>query len=235
MFKFSLCFVKEGIVKKSIALLIALVFCLGVVSPALAYSGVEGQVVDSVTGNGWSWGGDVYIINDITGYILATCFLSPTGYIVSNLPADPCTYGSAALFNFLWTAPSNGDDIDIVIDFSCALSGNCSGGPVGTPATLNVAYTEDTTDSDPYNINDVLDPETGTGPNAVQLSGMGGASSLGLALVLALVAGSSLLVKKNKAETLVYIPPAVIVEGELEVQAGSEIGGEFLESLSEDL
>ena len=59
---------------KKFAVLLALVLCLGVVSPALAYTGVDGQVFDSqAIPEPWQWGGDVLVINRSTNLPGALC------------------------------------------------------------------------------------------------------------------------------------------------------------------
>ena len=125
------------------------------------------------------------------------------------------------LLNFIPPAPVDGHDMKVVIDFSCAISGSCTGGPAGTPNPITLPYPEASPLGPPtYALGPI---PTGTGPNAVQLSGMSSASSLSLALVLALVAGGSVLIKKRlyKVGKPVYVSPEVAHEGDLEVKAGS--------------
>ncbi len=212
--------------KKSAALLIALILSLGLVAPALAYDGVTGTVIDSKTSSPWQYGGDVLIVDRDTNMIVATCMVELlTGKIIGAPGPNSCDYGSNVLFE-----PSGSDPnpfgtppvpMEVIIDFSCAISGSCSGGPLGTPAPIILHYDEAAPLSSLlYPLGNV---PTGTGPLAVQLSGMSGASSLAVALVLAVVAGGSMLVKKaqSKESENAYISPEVVYEGVIEVQAGS--------------
>ncbi|TFG73704.1 MAG: hypothetical protein E4H27_00295 [Anaerolineales bacterium] len=217
--------------KKSVALLIGLILALSVTAPALAYTGVDGTVRDSKIPSAWEWGGDVYIRISGTTSFVATCMLETTpgptlGQIVGSLGsgAGSCTWGSAAVFPANAPVPVAGQSLEVVIDFSCALSSNCSGGPDGTPDPITVPAIPFVQDASgvQYALGDI---PTGTGPNAVQLAGMNGTSGLGVALVLAMVAGGSLLVKstaKNEPDNA-YAVPEVIYEGVLEVQAGSPL------------
>ena len=211
---------------KKFALLIAVVLCLAVVSPALAYIGVGGQVLDSQTPQEpWTWGGDVIVMNRSTGLPVALCSLDLAGNIV-GAPGD-LTPATCDFADFLFGMPIPvpppllDEDIEIQIDFNCLLTGLCSGGPAGTPAPLSFMFKGAPLTSGYYMI--PPDNGTGTGPNAVQLSGMSSASSLGIALVLAVVAGGSVVLKKmvKREPETDYISPKVVHEGVLEVQAGT--------------
>lgn len=211
--------------KKTFALLIALILSLSIVAPALAYTGVTGDVIDSKTSQPWAHGGDVYLRDVTSNTIIATCTIDPAGHIVGvgGYPA-PCLYGANVIYAPSANLPPAGGEVKVIIDFSCAISSNCSGGPAGTPAPIITFYFED----DPVSsVPKALPPiSTGTGPNAVQLAGMSGASGLGVALVLAVVASGSLLVNRtsNKEPEIAYVSPEVVSEGVLEVQAGSPLG-----------
>ena len=220
--------------KKTVALLISLILALSVITPVLAYSGVSGLVVDSLTSLGWKWGGDVLVINRSTtpDTLLAMCSLDPGGNIVApgGVPATTCLYGASFFGPIPFAPPTIGvDNIDVIIDFHCNLSGLCSGGTEGTPDPVTVSYTE----QDPLGISlaDLGLIPTGTGPNAVQLSGMGGASGLVVALVLAAVAGGSIVINKRlyKVSKPEYLTPEVIHEGVLETRAGSTSGDDVLD------
>lgn len=205
---------------KKFALLFALILALSVTTPVFAYTGVTGQVIDTIDNGGWTWGGDVVILNSMTGSIIATCMLDGTGNIVGP-GGTLCQYNvSNALLPFLsLVPPAPGELIIVYIDFNCGISGTCSGGSVGTPASIFFPYPE-ATSALPFDVGQLM---TGTGPNAVKLSGMSSASSLGVALVLALVAGGSVLVSKKLKEEREpdYEVPAIVVEGDLEAHAGS--------------
>ncbi len=207
--------------KKSIALFIGLLLALSVTAPALAYTGITGQVIDSKTSAPWQWGGDVYVRNLLTNTIIATCTLDPSGQIVESV-GNPCLYTSSVFGSPTGVLPAPNDPLGVVFDFHCTASGNCSGGPSGTPSPTLVFYPEAVGALYPI----LLPIETGTGPNAVQLTGMKGRSSLGIGLVMAMVAGATLLVKSkvNTKPESTYSVPEVTYEGVLEVQAGSPLG-----------
>ncbi|MBK8985669.1 MAG: hypothetical protein IPM39_06250 [Chloroflexi bacterium] len=156
---------------KWIAVLFAICFIaagLFVPQPAAAYTGANVIVRDSVTIQPWVWGGDVYLVNQTTGTIAGTGELNANGQVsIPHGTGTLCTGVGGCV------SPLPGQVIELIIDFECQLSGNCSGGPNGTPQTFGeLTYTQNAL---PLYIS--RDVRTGTGPLAVSLSGIGGGSS----------------------------------------------------------
>jgi hypothetical protein len=217
--------------KKSLTLLVTMVLCLCFVSPVLAYTGVDGLVVDSVTLAPWTWGADVGVVDVSTGTLIAGCMLNPVGQIV-GLATPQCLYGLPPGPPVSPIPPLPGDSMLIVIDFSCSTTGGCSGGPSGTPAIIQIPYTE-AVGAGLYSIPAPV--PTGTGPNVVQLTGMSGSSGLAITLILAVVTGGSLVLKKKSQKELqtIYQAPEVVQDGVLEVQAGTT-GDDIVDGLFGD-
>ncbi|MDF1515534.1 MAG: hypothetical protein P1S60_17125, partial [Anaerolineae bacterium] len=109
--------------------------------------------------------------------------------------------------------------VEIIFDFSCLVGSSCSGGPSGTPPDLILNYVED----DSSTFYPVTNAYTNSGPNAVEISGLKGSSSLVLMTVLAATAGGSLLLRKDSSKKPAYITPAIVADGELGVRAGSPL------------
>lgn len=156
---------------KIVALLFA--FCLIIAGlltpqPAAAYSGVNLIVRDSITLQGWQFGGDVYLVNQTTGTTAGTAELDGNG-------EASITFGNGPLCDDVGgcVVPTAGQVIEIVIDFECQISANTCGGPNGTPQTFGeLTFTQNGL---PFFIS--RDVRTGTGPLAVNLTGLGSASS----------------------------------------------------------
>jgi len=152
------------------ALFLFLAFALLVPSSAFAYSGIKGSVIDSKTSQPWAYGGDVWVLNMATGEVIATGSLTAGG-------AFSIAYGNDGLgVGSLGAAPLSGNQVKIIIDFTCSQSVTCGGlgpAPNGDPGNSEFTYTE-------APIPGTLSAgyiKTGTGPTAIQLESLTVASA----------------------------------------------------------
>jgi len=161
-------------------------------SPAAAFDGINITVRDNVTGQGWTHGGDVYVING-NGDIVASGSLDGSGNLTLSYGTDDlsvCGVSCSAATGMM----------TISIDYTCTQSGNTCDPSNGTPATSTATtYTEISALPFPFSANIT----TGTGPSAVTLSGFGSSSNSdsGLALLVAtavLFAGASYVVLRRR-------------------------------------
>jgi hypothetical protein len=189
--------------KLSVALGLAVIASLAVATPALAYTGISGTVIDSKTLQPWTHGGDVWIVNNTTGSIVATCAVDSSGHITDGGAGNNngvCEYGEDYLGVGSLVTPAAGNQLEVVIDFSCTTSGACSGGSQGTPGFSSNPYTE----SPIPLLRNLGYIKTGTGPNAIVLADVTAQSSnLWLAVALAAVAlmgagGAVLLLRRRR-------------------------------------
>ena len=158
------------------ALVVAtLLLALAVTATSFAYTGVTGRVVDSEFLGRWQWGGDVYIV-DGDGDIVSTCEVSQAPGTRGDFL---CTYGDDDIGStpgFVGGSPDT-NPVTILVDFTCTVSGNCTGGPDGTPKTNQVTY-EELPVPVVYNAGFI---RTGTNPTAITLTGFateGGGTNL---------------------------------------------------------
>lgn len=134
-------------------------------SSAFAYAGVTGSVIDSKTSQPWGYGGDVWVLNVANGDIIATGALSASGTFSIAYGDDDLGVGS------LGSAPVSGNQVKIIIDFTCSQSGDCGGlgpAPNGNPGNSEFTYTE-------APIPGYLHAgyiKTGTGPTAIELESL---------------------------------------------------------------
>lgn len=134
-------------------------------SSAFAYAGVTGSVIDSKTSQPWAYGGDVWVLNMANGDIIATGALTASGTFSIAYGADGLGVGS------LGPAPVSGNQVKIIIDFTCSQSGDCGGlgpAPNGNPGNSEFTYTE-------APIPGYLHAgyiKTGTGPTAIKLESL---------------------------------------------------------------
>jgi hypothetical protein len=174
---------------------LSIVIAFFVPQPVAAYTGVNLYVRDSLTLQPWQFGGDVYLLNQTTGEIVATGQLDSSGQAVLDHGAGPLCNAVGVC-----TAPSIGNVIEIVIDFECQVSANPCGGPNGTPNTFGeLTYSQNTL---PFRI--LRNVETGTGPLAVNLSNIGGASGsvlpyAAVGLVMVLGVATMFVVRRRQA------------------------------------
>jgi hypothetical protein len=151
-------------------------------SSAFAYAGVTGSVLDSKTSQPWVYGGDVWVLNVANGDIVATGALSASGTFSIAYGDDDLGVGS------LGSAPVSGNQVKIIIDFTCSQSVDCGGlgpAPNGNPGNSEFNYTE-------APIPGYLHAgyiKTGTGPTAIKLESLtvspaGSTSTSWLALVV---------------------------------------------------
>lgn len=166
--------------KKLFSFLVAAVMLFGgflYASPAAAWNGVSGQAVDD-EGNGWTHGGDVYILNNTTGEIVGTGSLAGDGSFSVAYGDDGITCGCVNGGN-----PNAGNSMSVFIIYN--------NGGNGTPGTGQSDYNEAPI---PVNFN-IGAVSTGTGPTAVTLSGIGAdapaSSALPYALAVIVLAGAS--------------------------------------------
>ncbi|MFQ5433937.1 MAG: hypothetical protein ACE5FD_03590, partial [Anaerolineae bacterium] len=87
--------------KKFGVLLLVIVLLAVVAVPAFAHTGVTGKVVDSKTGQGWTHGGDVYVIDNCTvdgnGNITG-------GTLISGSPTPTTTLDGSGNYSYTWGA-----------------------------------------------------------------------------------------------------------------------------------
>jgi len=163
--------------------LVVLVAMLAVPTSAFAWSGVKGEVRDSLTGGLWGWGGTVWVINESAGGTLVG-----EGDIVGGLINITYESGKEPAFNDLITV---------------YIYPNPQ--PAGSPGMLTRSYTEVPEITVQYDFGNVM---TNTGPNALELVDFSVASqspsNTWLPLVLlvgsvALVSGAITVIRKRKA------------------------------------
>jgi hypothetical protein len=144
---------------------------LAIFMPTSAFSGATGQIVDSETFNPWQYGGDVYIFSR-RGIMHATCAVGAGDAVFS------CVYGQNDLGHpsCCVAPPVNGDRMIVHVDFTCSLSGTCSGGPDGTPTGIRCNYFE----ASGGGLMDCQQVETITGPTAIVLSDFSAAETSSL-------------------------------------------------------
>jgi hypothetical protein len=193
--------------KLLVALGLAVVVSLAVAAPALAYSGVSGIVINSLDLQPWTYGGEVWIVNNTTGDIEATCRLNTTTGAIEDGSGGSCDYGDSTLtgvsVNADATAPASGDQMEVVIDFGCSVDGaaTCPSGspPSGTPGFSSTPYTESAI---PF-VRNLGYIKTGTGPNAIVLADVTTQSSnvwlpAALAVVALIGAGGVVLLLRRR-------------------------------------
>jgi hypothetical protein len=168
--------------------------------PVAAWAGVNLIVRDSLTLQPWLYGGDVYLLNQTTGTTVATGRLDSNGQVV-------LTHGTCdSAVPDTCVVPAFGNVIEIVIDFQCQASGaslglSPCGGPNGPPNTFGeLTYTQNGL----INVRITRNVETGTGPLAVNLSNIGGASGsvlpyAAVGLVMVLGVATMFVVRRRQA------------------------------------
>ena len=135
--------------------------------PAEAWTGIVGEAIDSVDKDPWVWGGDVYVVNESTGDVVATTTLDGNG-------AFSVAYGDDGLgCSCVGAAPVDGDRVTVYILF------NSGGG--GTPGTGSISFTEAPI-AEVYNVGYI---QTGTGPTAITLQAVTTAPATTAPFVLA--------------------------------------------------
>jgi hypothetical protein len=158
-----------------VATLMVSLLAFGVV---YAYTGVNGTAIDSSTLQPWAYGGDVWIVNQSNGNILATCVLNTTTGAIQDGSSGTCDYGDDALASgIVNTTRANGNIIEVVVIFNQ--------GPNGQPADASVTFTESAIPTR-RNLGYI---KSGTGPTAVVLSDLSAeSSSMGWLPVVLIVA-----------------------------------------------
>lgn len=163
--------------KHKLVLVLFLVIFIGLVapSPAASYTGISGRVIDSKTLTAWLNGADVWIVNNSQGgAIIATGALSLVdGSFSLTWGTDGLNYASVGS---LGAPPSAGDQVEVIIDFTCGFRAAGNPGvpappatcpPInGTPATIGISIGQN---SIPIIYSVGTNLETGTGPTSVQL------------------------------------------------------------------
>lgn len=164
--------------KKFTFILVAVMMLLTAVAvtPAQAFSGVRGRVVDG-EGNPWTYGGTVTIYGDVGGSY------QPVGTGTLNT--------TSGVFNIGYTsAPDLFTTVYILIEYNA--------GPGGEPGTTQIEFTE-LSSNNPYNAGDI---DTGTGPTAITLQGINaaatGAPAVLAGVTLMLLAGATVLVLRRR-------------------------------------
>jgi hypothetical protein len=188
--------------KKLTVIVAVLLMSLVVVTPAFAYAGVDGQVIDSLDKNPWTYGGEIWVYNTSTGAVYATCVLDATGDFDDAGDPSPdglCDYGDNALgYGTIAAAPGFGTSITILIDYTCSSGSGCSPPANGTPGNYSHQYNE----APPPGYYNTGYIETGTGPTAITLVNATAASAnvwlpVGLA-VLALAVVGAVVVRRRR-------------------------------------
>jgi hypothetical protein len=182
-----------------LTLFVVVLVALASVTPALAYNGIKGTVIDSKNKEPWVHGGDVHLVN-ASGTTVATCKLNSVGEIVDGTPGNgetECNYGDNYLEVASFDGTAVGNDMTLIIDFECVLSPETCEPPAGYPESPNLTF--DDYAGLPETLYNFSWIETGTGPNAVSLAGLSGTSGLALMGVLPLAAVAGLgAVKLNR-------------------------------------
>jgi hypothetical protein len=136
-------------------------------SSAHAYTGATGNVIDSATLNGWTFGGDVYLVNNTDNCILGTAYLEANGtFTITNLVTNDL--GSTLCSS----SPGGNNTIVVLIDFTCAISTDCNGlgpSPQGPPGThSDCSFLEISVASFNFSCGYI---RTGTGPSHCPFTG----------------------------------------------------------------
>ena len=175
--------------------------------PAYAYSGVEGDVLDSFTLQPWTHGGEVFVLNLNTGALIATCALLIADAPPLEVGDFQCIYGTDGLGTgaTLGPPPANSDQVRVIIDYTCpVIPANCTGF-ADPPANTEYTFTELSFLTSNANTGSL---QTGTGPNAIELVDFSvttqSSSNTWLPFFLligsvALVSGAIILIRKRKA------------------------------------
>ena len=128
---------------KPILLLTILLIALMVTpTPAFAYSGVTGRVIDGSTGSGWTHGGSVLIINDTQGSIAGSGSLNPDGTFSVSYSIPPSLDNE--LYVYITLTP----------------------GSEGTPDPVSSDIYSEQSGARTYDVGDI---QVGTGPNSIEL------------------------------------------------------------------
>jgi len=182
--------------KKFAVLLAVIVLLAAAVVPAFAHTGATGKVVDSKTGTGWDYGGDVYVLEN--------CVVDSNGNIISGTLVDgagPQTTlstaaGSEGNYNYTWAALTNNTICVYIVLVDPP-------GPYPAPPAITAGPLTNLTfiTVSPLNFGNSA---TGTGPTAITLEGVstGTQSSLPLAAGLAallLVGVSFVAIRRRNA------------------------------------
>lgn len=173
--------------KRKFLVMLATVFALALTAQAtFAWTGVTGQAFDD-QGQGWTHGGDVYILNNATGDIEGTGTLAGDGSFSITYGTDGLTCGCV---NLDATAPTAGSSMSVFIIYN--------NGGLGTPGTGQANYSEAPI---PTAFN--LQVNTGTGPTAINLQSVstnaGVAMPLAVGVALLLLAGASIVILRRRS------------------------------------
>jgi hypothetical protein len=155
-------------IKKLLLPLAALLVWVLLATPAFAYSGIVGNVIDSETAAPWSFGADIYVVGSSSG-LIASDHLGANGsfniaYLTDNLGVCPSS---------VCNTPLPGERVTVYLDFTCGQSADCNGlgpAPSGPPGTAFKTYTEQSALNFRFGLGYV---QTGTSPNAVSLASFG--------------------------------------------------------------
>nr|WP_290665334.1 hypothetical protein [Ardenticatena sp.] len=154
-------------------LLVVLVSFLSIFAVSVdAYNRVQGQVIDSVNKEGWTYGGEVWVYDSNTGAVCATGTLDSQGGFSLALDGSEDFLGQGT--TSCTTATNNGNTLVILIDFTCSVfPSNCGSPPKGTPGTITHSFTQNPLPVT-YNAGYL---ETGTGPNSITLEIFSGSAA----------------------------------------------------------
>lgn len=164
--------------KKGMFVLVALVMLLTAVAvtPAQAFTGVSGTVVDN-NNDPWTYGGTVTLYGEVGGVYQEV----GSGNINT----------ATGVFDVAYTSdPDDFTEVLVLVEFNA--------GPGGQPGTTQLTFTE-VPSTNRYNAGKI---STNTGPTAITLQGVNAAETGSPALLagvaLLLLAGSSLLVLRRR-------------------------------------
>ena len=187
--------------KNKLFLLVAVILVAAMVfpTPAYAWTGVTGQVIDSLNLDPWAYGGQVWVVNNTNGTILIAAELDINGafnfaWLTDTLGplgvcgGSPCVDATAA--------PASTNSLELVII--------PYPGPNGTPGVISRTFNQNVIPAR-YNPGYL---ETGTGPTALELVDFSvtpqSSNNTWLPFVLlvgsvALVSGAVTVIRKRRA------------------------------------
>jgi hypothetical protein len=156
-----------------LVLVTAVLIGLAVPAPVTAYSGMSGGVIDSRNLDPWLNGADIWIVNNTQGGAIVATGTLNTADGTFNLAwgQDDLNYFANGGIPLLFP-PASGDQVELIIDFSCGYSSIYGANPAtcpplnGTPTTMSFSITQNAI---PIRYNLGTNNETGTGPTSVQL------------------------------------------------------------------
>lgn len=154
----------------TLSLMIVIVSLVVLAGPVSAFKGVQGQVIDSKTKQGWQYGGEVWVYDTSSSAICATGLLDANGGFSLSLDGTSNALGVSTVD---CRTGYNGATFEILIDFNCSMGVGTCNPPAGTPGTIQHQFTQNPIPA----TYDAGYLETGTGPTAITLEVFSGSAA----------------------------------------------------------